>query len=119
MKKALKVILWVIGIGIVIASIASVWYLPPDGYKHTGKVQLNDAQEYSQFKQHMASDDVNIKSLDVLNDDYPKLVNFEYVSQDGTAFYGENIKTLPNTDYFLCFFFSSIPLVIAVCIKDD
>jgi len=76
-KRIFRGIMFVLA-GVTIAVFGtSPWWLEPIGYIYNGKA-LMDKAEYQEFKQLMASDEVNNYSVDILNTDYPVLIQYEF-----------------------------------------
>jgi hypothetical protein len=91
MKYFLGVFLACIGLILFIVGLVSGITAEPNGYKHTGKELFNET-EFLEFKTVMASDDVNYIKFEVLNVDYPVLVQYSFVSTDDTKLWDEDIE---------------------------
>jgi hypothetical protein len=90
MEKGFTV-LAVIGVLIALVGIVLSVTLPPEFYVHSGKY-LMDETTYQSFKIDMAQDDVNIITMNVLNDGYPKLVDYSYESNCDMDNYKGNVS---------------------------
>lgn len=93
MKMFWGIFLIIISIAIIALSCILPSVLDPTGYRHTGKELFNET-EFLEFKTVMASDDVNYIKFEVLNVDYPVLVQYSFVSTDDTKLWDEDIEDL-------------------------
>ena len=98
-------------------SLAIMGFLAPDRYG--GKAVFSSVGEYQVFKEAVASEEVDIKSLDVLSSDPPIVVSFSVVVPRGSSFeFGEKSDKSVTMGVGLLAFFLLLGLTFWMHIYD-
>ena len=110
MKKVFGRLLVILAVAVFLVFITSSLWLPPRGYTHEGK-GLFTQEQYQDFKGAMASQDVKVCSIDILDGNYPLLISYEFTSLDETSIYGEDVSANPNGNFIFFSILCVVPLV--------
>jgi hypothetical protein len=94
------IFLIIIGIAIIALSCILPSVLDPTGYRHTGKELFNET-EFLEFKMVLASDDIDDLKLEIMNVDYPVLVQYSFTTSDDSKLANEDITPIIQDGYFL------------------
>ena len=94
------IFLIIIGIAIIALSCILPSVLDPTGYRHTGKELFNET-EFLEFKMVLASDDIDDLKLEIMNVDYPVLVQYSFTTSDDSKLANEDITPIIQDRYFL------------------
>jgi len=100
MKMFWGIFLIIIGIAIIALSCILPSVLDPTGYRHTGKELFNET-EFLEFKMVLASDDIDDLKLEIMNVDYPVLVQYSFTTSDDSKLANEDITPIIQDGYFL------------------
>lgn len=100
MKMFWGIFLIIIGIAIIALSCILPSVLDPTGYRHTGKDLFNET-EFLEFKMVLASDDIDDLKLEIMNVDYPVLVQYSFTTSDDSKLANEDITPIIQDGYFL------------------
>jgi hypothetical protein len=93
--------------------------MEPDGYFHTGKILL-DENEYKSFKTMLASGDVSNINLEIINHDYPILIEYYYNSVNDIKYCDiEKVSENRNCAYTLWILTAIIPMCVAICANEE
>ena len=118
MERIVGISLIVVAAVVFFGSLFSPIWLPPSGYIHTGKALFSQG-DYLEFKEAMASKDVEIVSIDVLNDDFPILVNYSFISPSDIPMFDEDIGKKYQDKYILFAFLAIIFFIPGVFLMED
>lgn len=108
-KIIIGVIATIIGVAWMVISAILPFIVEPISYSHTGKELFNE-QEFADFKIELASDDVKDLQLDIMNVDYPILVNYQFTTNSDTKIVDEDIEPIPN-DNLIFLMFICVPFI--------
>lgn len=118
MKMFWGIFLIIIGIAIIALSCILPSVLDPTGYRHTGKELFNET-EFLEFKMVLASDDIDDLKLEIMNVDYPVLVQYSFTTSDDSKLANEDITPIIQDGYFLLMLISTPFLAIGGIIIID
>lgn len=99
MKMFWGIFLIIIGIAIIALLCILPSVLDPTGYRHTGKELFNET-EFLEFKMALASDDIDDLKLEIMNVDYPVLVQYSFTTSDDSKLANEDITPIIQDSYF-------------------
>lgn len=102
-KIIIGLIATIIGLAWMVISAILPLQVEPIGYTHTGKELFNE-QDFADFKIELASDDIKNLQLDIINVDYPILVDYYFTTSFGYKIFNEDIEPIPNNNLLILMF---------------
>jgi len=116
-KKTIRNLMIVLAVVILAVGFSLPCITEPLDYMHSGKQLFNEV-EYQEFKTKMASDEVYSLKADILNHDFPMLIEYSYKSDNEIKIYGnEKVNNVRNDVLVMFALLAIIPFAIAMDIQ--